>query len=170
MDRFRQRRGAQIGFLAAERLTVLDLPFGRFGIRISGTAIQELHFLPPETALRAPDSELAQRTADAILAWLDDPGRVPDLPLAARGTAFQRRVWQAICAIPPGVTRTYGALAQNLASAPRAVGQACGANPFPLLLPCHRVTAATGIGGFANAKDGWLIDAKRWLLAHEAGR
>lgn len=132
--------------------------------------MHELRFLPPDAALRAPDNELAKRTAEAILRWLDDPRVAPDLPFAAHGTPFQRRVWQALTDIPPGATRTYGALARTLGSAPRAVGQACGANPFPLFVPCHRVTAATGIGGFANAKDGWLIEAKRWLLAHEAGR
>lgn len=132
--------------------------------------MQELRFLPPDVELRAPGDELAQRTADAILRWLDAPGVVPELPFAARGTPFQRRVWQAITEIPPGATCTYGTLALALGSAPRAVGQACGANPFPLFVPCHRVTAATGIGGFANAKDGWLIEAKRWLLASEAGR
>ena len=87
--------------------------------------------------------------------------------LARTGTPFRQRVWAAISAIPRGRTATYGALAAQLGSAPRAVGQACGANPFPLIVPCHRVTAASGLGGFANAHDGWLLDVKRWLLAFE---
>ena len=62
---------------------------------------------------------------------------------------------------------TYGKLAADLGSAPRAVGQACGANPFPLIVPCHRVTSAAGLGGFANAREGWLLEVKRWLLAFE---
>lgn len=151
-------------------MTVLALPFGRFGIQISNGRVQALRFLPPEAELRPPIGDLAQRTTDSILRWLDDPTFVPELPFAAQGTTFQHRVWQAIATIPCGNTSTYGALARALDSAPRAVGQACGANPFPLFVPCHRVTAAAGIGGFANARDGWLIEAKRWLLANEGGR
>lgn len=148
--------------------SVLDLPFGRFGICIADDCIVELRFLPPDTPPRVPDGELARRTETAIHAWLEHPHGLPALPFARRGTAFQQRVWQLIAAVPAGETRTYGMLAHDLGSAPRAVGQACGANPFPLFVPCHRITAASGIGGFANAHDGWLIDTKRWLLEHEA--
>ena len=85
------------------------------------------------------------------------------------GTAFQQRVWGAIASIPRGHVRTYGDLARLLGSAPRAVGQACGANWFPLVVPCHRVTAAGGLGGFSNSADadGFHLGVKRWLLAHE---
>ena len=160
---------------ASKRVTrecdaVLALPFGPFGICLADERIEELCFLPPGTSLRPPRSELAHRTAVAIQAWLEDPASVEELPFSRRGTPFQQRVWHAICSIPAGETRTYGALAQELGSAARAVGQACGANPFPLLVPCHRVTAAAGIGGFANARGGWRIEAKRWLLAHEGRR
>ena len=86
------------------------------------------------------------------------------------GTAFQRRVWDRIAAIPRGETRTYGDLARMLRSAPRAVGQACGNNYFPLVIPCHRVVAAGGLGGFAHTSSGYLLDVKRWLLAHEQHR
>ena len=90
-----------------------------------------------------------------------------DLPLAPSGTGFQRRVWAEISAIPAGQTRSYGELARQLGSAARAVGQACGANPFPLIVPCHRVTSAQGLGGFAHSSGGWLLEVKRWLLRHE---
>jgi methylated-DNA-[protein]-cysteine S-methyltransferase len=78
-------------------------------------------------------------------------------------------VWARIAAIPRGETRRYGELAAALASAPRAVGQACGANWYPLIIPCHRVTAAGGLGGFARRDegDGFQTGVKRWLLAHE---
>jgi len=93
------------------------------------------------------------------------------LPLRPAGTTFQRRVWAAIAAIPNHQTRTYGEIARALHSAPRAVGQACGANPFPLVIPCHRVLASGGgLGGFARHGGGFLLDVKRWLLAHEQGR
>ena len=72
-----------------------------------------------------------------------------------------------ISAIEAGRTRSYGELARELRSAARAVGQACGANPLPLVVPCHRVLAAGGIGGFAHSEGGFLLEVKRWLLAHE---
>ncbi|MET0964601.1 MAG: methylated-DNA--[protein]-cysteine S-methyltransferase, partial [Noviherbaspirillum sp.] len=92
-----------------------------------------------------------------------------ELPLATVGTGFQQRVWSAIAAIPRGSVRTYGGIARLLGSAPRAVGQACGANWFPLVVPCHRVVAAGGLGGFSNSDDaaGFHLGVKRWLLAHE---
>jgi methylated-DNA-[protein]-cysteine S-methyltransferase len=76
-------------------------------------------------------------------------------------------VWNAIAAIPPGRTRTYTDLARTLKTAPRPVGGACGANRLPLVIPCHRVVAARGIGGFMNARSGSPLEVKRWLLRHE---
>ncbi len=149
---------------------VIPMPFGPFGVRTRGETVDELVFLPPDTPLLAPASPLAQQVAAELAAWLEDPDHVFELPLAARGTPFQRRVWAAIAAVPRGRCATYGALAQGLSSAPRAVGQACGANPFPLVVPCHRIVSAAGIGGFAGATGGHLLDAKRWLLAFEAVR
>ena len=87
-----------------------------------------------------------------------------DLPLAPSGTAFQRRVWDALRRIPLGATCTYGELAATTRSAARAVGQANGANPLPILIPCHRVVAAGGLGGY-SAPGG--LETKTWLLAHE---
>lgn len=88
-----------------------------------------------------------------------------DLPLAPHGSAFQLRVWAALRGIPAGETRTYGALAQQLHSAARAIGQANGSNPIPILIPCHRVIAAGGALGGYSGGDGPAT--KRWLLAHE---
>ena len=72
------------------------------------------------------------------------------MPLAPAGSGFRQRVWQAMQAIPVGETRSYGALARALGSAPRAVGGACGANPIPILIPCHRVVAGGGLGGYSG--------------------
>jgi methylated-DNA-[protein]-cysteine S-methyltransferase len=90
-----------------------------------------------------------------------------DLPLLVEGTEFQQHLWAALCEIPRGRTLTYGALAGRLGVDARAVGQACGDNRLPIVIPCHRVVAANGIGGFAHATGGYLLEAKRWLLAHE---
>jgi methylated-DNA-[protein]-cysteine S-methyltransferase len=70
-------------------------------------------------------------------------------------------------AIPAGQSATYGARAKRLGTAARAVGQACGANPLPILIPCHRVVAAHGLGGFMHSAAGAPLDVKTWLLAHE---
>lgn len=153
---------------AADFDAIIALPFGPFGIRVEDGEITELAFLPPDTPLRAPSDEITRAAAAALQAWVEDPHRPVALPLARCGTEFQQRVWAQIRAIPPGTTHTYGELAGGLGSAARAVGQACANNPFPLVVPCHRVTSASGLGGFAHARDGWLLDVKRWLLAHEA--
>lgn len=150
--------------------TVIATPFGAFGISTDASHVTALEFLPPGTPASAPRSPLAAHAAAQIEAWLRDPATPFDLPLAPCGTPFQRRVWAAISAIPRGEVLTYGAMARSLGSAARAVGQACGANPYPLVVPCHRVVSAAGIGGFANARDGHLIATKKWLLALEQTR
>jgi methylated-DNA-[protein]-cysteine S-methyltransferase len=106
-----------------------------------------------------------RKAARALQDYFDGAANAPDLPLAPAGTAFQQRVWAAMRAIPPGQTRTYGEIAREIGSTARAVGQACGANPIPILIPCHRVTAAAGaLGGFSGG-DGPVT--KQWLLDHE---
>ena len=87
-----------------------------------------------------------------------------DLPLAPHGSAFESRVWAAMQAIPYGETRSYGDLATAVGSAPRAVGRACGSNPIPIVIPCHRVLAKGGFGGYSG--EGGLA-TKRRLLALE---
>ncbi len=95
-------------------------------------------------------------------------GRVGiELPLNLAGTAFQRRVWAALQRIPAGETTTYGALAEELGTGARAIGQACRNNPCPIVVPCHRVVARQGLGGFAGDRSGRRLAVKRWLLRHE---
>jgi methylated-DNA-[protein]-cysteine S-methyltransferase len=89
-----------------------------------------------------------------------------DLPLTPARTGFQRRVREAMVAIPWGQTLSYGEIAHIAGGAPRAVGQACGANMLPLVVPCHRVLAANGIGGYSGGRG---LDTKRFLLAMEKG-
>ena len=123
-------------------------------------------------AERAPEmtaeNALAKSAVEQIQAYFADPEFVFSLPLRLAGTPFQQRVWQAISAICNGKTQTYGDIASALKNNPRAVGQACGANPYPLVVPCHRVVAANGgLGGFARHRGGFLLDIKRTLLQHE---
>lgn len=151
---------------------VVTAPFGAVGIRIEGLGtedecVAEILYLPPGTPAVAPKNRLAARAADQVAAYLRDPAAQFELPLKPVGTRFQRRVWERIAAIPAGEVQSYGAIAKALRSGPRPVGQACGANYFPLAIPCHRVVSSTGIGGFARNDDGFHVAIKRWLLAHE---
>lgn len=153
--------------MAAEFDAILAAPFGALGVRTEGDVIAEISFLPPGTKSLAPKNALATRASAQLTAYLADPKARFDLPLKPTGTPFQRKVWQAIATISAGRTLNYGEIARNLKSAPQAVGQACGRNPYPVVVPCHRVIGADSMGGFANARDGYLLDTKRWLLAHE---
>lgn len=127
-----------------------------------------ISYLPPAAETKAPENTLAERAARQLERYRDDPDAKFDLPLLIEGTAFQRRLWNALCEIPRGRTLTYGELARKLGGEARAVGQACGDNKLPIVIPCHRVVAADGIGGFAHSTGGYLLEAKRWLLMHEA--
>ena len=124
-------------------------------------------YLPPSVSTRTPANALAGRAARQLEQYRDDPNTHFDLPLLIEGTEFQRQLWNTLCEIPRGKTLTYGELAQRLGVDARAIGQACGDNRLPIVIPCHRVVAADGIGGFGHATGGYLLEAKRWLLMHE---
>ena len=146
----------------------VDFPKMKVAVATREERVVEIRYLPPSAAALGPQNALAERAARQLERYRDDPDAAFDLPLLIEGTVFQRGVWEAMRAIPRGRTRTYGELARELGGEARAVGQACGDNRLPIVIPCHRVVAADGIGGFAHATDGYLIEAKRWLLLHEA--
>ena len=149
---------------------VIAAPSFCIGVRCNESELLGVHYLAPCPEI-APQNALATEAVRQLYAYLADPDFVFNLPLHPSGTHFQRRVWQEIARIPCHQTRSYGELAKILRSAPRAVGQACGANPFPLIVPCHRVIAANGgLGGFARQNGGFLLDIKHWLLTHEGFR
>jgi methylated-DNA-[protein]-cysteine S-methyltransferase len=148
---------------------IVAAPFGAMGIRTEDGRVRELVYLPPHYEEKSAQDAVAEQAAVQVTRYFVDADFRFDLPLMEPGTEFQRRVWDTILAIPRGSVRTYGQLAKLLSSAPRAIGQACGANWFPLVIPCHRVTAAGGLGGFSNSNDenGFQLTVKRWLLRHE---
>jgi methylated-DNA-[protein]-cysteine S-methyltransferase len=149
----------------------LRTPFAVLGIRIAGSALTGVEYLPLSERAMTPTAALAERSCRQIERFLDDPQFRFTLPLAPAGTLFRRRVWHALSAIPVGESRTYGEIARKLASAPRAIGGACGANPIALIIPCHRVVGSQGsLGGFMGVTEGNPIDIKRWLLTHEGYR
>ncbi len=94
--------------------------------------------------------DLLEQAKAQLVAYFDGRTKSFDLPLVPAGTHFQRRVWHLMESIPCGETRSYGAMAKDLNSAARAVGMACGANPIPVIIPCHRVLAANGMGGYSG--------------------
>jgi methylated-DNA-[protein]-cysteine S-methyltransferase len=148
----------------------LPTPFAVLGIRIEEDWVTDIEYLPVDTLPVKPRGALAKEVCDQLSAYVRDPRFAFDLSLHIGGTLHQRRVWRAIEAIPSGTTRSYADIAAELNSAPRAVGQACGANRLPIVIPCHRVIARNGgLGGFMNASDGMPLSIKRWLLSHELG-
>lgn len=114
---------------------VLAAPSCRLGARFTGAALTELDFLPPDTPASRRLDHRARALARELDAYWQDPGHAFDLLYVPQGTPFQLRVWRALLQIPPGQPTTYGALARTLGTAPRAVGQACGANPLPIIIP-----------------------------------
>jgi len=146
---------------------IVAAPGFALGVQCDDDQITGIDFLEPRPE-QAPTTPLAAEAVRQLKAYIADPGFVFGLPLRPAGTTFQRRVWEQISAIPCGQTNTYGQLAKNLKNAPRAVGQACGANFYPIVIPCHRVIATGGgLGGFNRERGGFLLDVKRWLLDHE---
>jgi AraC family transcriptional regulator of adaptative response/methylated-DNA-[protein]-cysteine methyltransferase len=164
--------GARIAY------SIADSPLGRLLVAATVKGVCFVALRERDTELVAalesefPNAERIVRDDDAILPALQAVldylhGRSPhvDLPLDVRATAFQRRVWQGLLAIPPGETRSYGELADELGApgASRAVGSACANNPVALVIPCHRVTRADGgLGGYR-----WGVAAKKALLERE---
>lgn len=148
---------------------VFALDFGRLGLLASDGVVVELAYLPDAVPPRPPRCALGREVQAQLQAYCRDPGHRFDLPLAPAGSPFQRRVWKLLGEIPRGSTLSYGEAARLLDSAPRPVGQACRANPFPPLVPCHRIVGAAGIGGFAGAGDPAdpRVAIKLWLLRHE---
>lgn len=146
---------------------VVSLPFGAIGISMEEGKLRGIEYLDQKLRNYCRDAPGLDRVLRQIETYLKDPTRGFDLELRLHGSPFQQRVWQALCTIPSGKTLTYGELAMHLESGARAVGGACRANPCPLVIPCHRVVARRGLGGFAGETSGRKLAIKRWLLRHE---
>jgi len=145
-------------------------PFATLGITATDTHVTGIRFLAPSVrALAPPRGTIAFLACVQLQEYLDDPKFRFDLPIRLGGTRHRIAVWEAMQRIPAGKVRTYGDLAKELQSSARAVGGACGANPIPVVVPCHRIIGASGaIGGFMGAStEGFELGIKRWLLEHE---
>ncbi|MBS0289963.1 MAG: methylated-DNA--[protein]-cysteine S-methyltransferase [Proteobacteria bacterium] len=149
--------------------TIINTPIGLIGIQCCDSKLSAIHFLDqhiiPLPSAKPP--EKVREIAKKIEGFFSKATSLTDLPHVAKGTAFQKKVWRALCKIPLGQTRTYGELAKRLSTSPRAVGMACRTNPLALVIPCHRVVGVTTLGGFCGKRSKVII--KEWLLAHERG-
>ncbi len=155
------------GPAAGRAETRYAVPFAVLGIATNGEAVTSLRYLPRNTLPVAPHDRVAARACREIERYLADPAYCFTVPYRLEGTPFQRRVWREIAKLFPIKTTSYGDIARRLGTAARPVGGACGANPVPLIVPCHRVLAAGGMGGFMGGKKSFPLSVKRWLLQHE---
>jgi methylated-DNA-[protein]-cysteine S-methyltransferase len=144
----------------------LDSPVGRLALEADGETLTSLRWAGAEE--RAPNAEPSPVLREArrqLEGYFARKLKTFDLPLAAKGTDFQKNVWKMMCKIPYGETATYGGIAIALASGARAVGTACGRNPIPIVVPCHRVLGSgRNEGGFSGGQG---LPTKRKLLALE---
>jgi methylated-DNA-[protein]-cysteine S-methyltransferase len=164
-------RGLGTDKAASAYAAKLRAPFAVLGIRTGNGAVTGITYLPLTERAIAPANALAERACRQLERYLDDSQFRFTLPLAPAGSVFRRKVWDALSEIPLGQSRTYGEIARRLATAARAVGGACGADPIALVIPCHRVVASKGaLGGFMGVTEGDPIAIKRWLLTHEGYR
>ena len=151
--------------MGAFQQTTMESPLGQLSVVASGDAIVRL-LIGDNGAVDANETPLLLEVRAQLEAYFARRLRRFDLPLVPAATMFQQRIRDFMLSIPSGETRSYGEAASSLGSAPRAVGQACGRNPIPVIVPCHRIIAAAGrIGGFSGG-DG--LPTKRRLLALEA--
>lgn len=146
---------------------VMESPIGRLAIYTQHGKVTRVDYGVRREVTAVLADPLQKKIKQQLLAYFARPTTRFHLPLALQGTPFQKKVWQTLQAIPVSQTLSYGELAERLQTSARAVGNACRANPIPLIVPCHRVVAKNGIGGFSGATRGSSIDRKRWLLKHE---
>lgn len=137
------------------------------GVRVSDTAVTAIDLLAGNGSPYPAQTAIARAAVEQLLSYFQDPLYRFSLPIVTAGTPFQRKVWDALRHISPGETRSYSELARQLGSGPRAIGGACRANPLALVIPCHRVVAAKGLGGFMGVASGDELEIKQYLLAHE---
>ena len=145
------------------RSASFESPLGLVTVKSTGGSIVRLKW-GRGTHQKQPETQELRDAIQQLRAYFAGQLSEFDLPLDVTGTDFQKAVCQAIRDIPMGETRTYGDLAKTLGASAQAVGNACGANPIPIIIPCHRVLSATSLGGFSGSGG---IESKVWLLRHE---
>jgi methylated-DNA-[protein]-cysteine S-methyltransferase len=146
---------------------VINVPFGAVSIYIESNHVIGIELFSVPQQVREAVGQFGRYYARQMSMYFEEANSSFDISYYLLGTPFQNRVWRAISKIPAGEVLTYSELAHQIGSGPRAVANACGANKIPLLIPCHRVVAKNGLGGFMQGVDGGLR-IKEWLLEHES--
>jgi len=162
-----QNRNAGPGASGKLMIAIVKTPLGYLGISISNAGVSSVDYLGTGLRSSSVKEELPLRVVRQIRKYFKSPKHEFDLPLDLAGTPFQKKVWRKLQKIPVGQTCTYGQLAKQLGTASQAVGNACRANPVPIIIPCHRVVSANGLGGYMGKTKGRSTDIKQWLLNHE---
>jgi methylated-DNA-[protein]-cysteine S-methyltransferase len=142
---------------------IIQTPIGKLGISTVGQLLARLDFLTDDRALIDSNEEIIDSIVSQLNQYFQCPSFQFDIPYQLQGTSFQNRVWQTVSKLPMQKTVSYGNLANKLKTGARAIGNACRANPLPILIPCHRVIAQGNLGGYKGKE----ISIKKWLLNHE---
>lgn len=140
----------------------LKTPIGWLKIQEKNGKLVDIEILTRKPTTKQTPAAWELKAEAALLKYFQGKNKKISLPVNALGTDFQQRVWQALQNIPFGQVKTYGQLTKELNSSARAVGNACRANPVPIVIPCHRVIAVSGIGGYSGKTAGPVLDRKRW--------
>jgi|WetSurMetagenome_2_1015567.scaffolds.fasta_scaffold48160_3 methylated-DNA-[protein]-cysteine S-methyltransferase len=147
--------------------SVIDSPVGKIGIKVANKKLVTLAFIKNDVPLLNSTSEFAHNVVQQLNLYFANPKYVFDIPLYLKGTPLHQRIWRRMLRIPSGTTVTYNDLAKQFDTNARVIGNACRANPVPIIVPCHRVVATNGPGGYCGKTKGEMLNIKMKLLAHE---
>lgn len=142
-------------------------PVGVLGVSVKEECLLAIDYLSNRYKPRSTTIPYAKEVLTQLKHYFNDPAFEFDVSLSRQGTDHQQRVWRSLVKIPNGKTISYGKLASRLHSGARAIGNACRHNPVSIIVPCHRVVAANGPGGYGGAVNGVILQRKLWLLEHE---
>lgn len=153
-----------------EDFAIIQTPIAKFGLYAKGDVLIKAEWVLDKRSVRQPETEFLGNILQQLINFWQGSLLFYSAPMLRQGTVFRNKVWEELCRIPAGQTRTYADLSAILVSSPRAIGGACRHNPFPLLIPCHRVVSTSGLGGYSGETIGELPGIKQKLLALEAFR
>lgn len=154
------RPSAKMGQDLSYVASLPNSPVGPLSVVVQGGAVVRLEW----SVVDGESDPVSTEAVSQLAQYFAGERQAFDLPLAPQVSDFQKKFGAALCAIPFGETRTYGHLAREMGVPAQAVGQACGANPIPIIIPCHRVLGANSLGGFSGAGG---VEGKVQLLRHE---
>jgi methylated-DNA-[protein]-cysteine S-methyltransferase len=146
---------------------VIASPIGKLGLTIVNNKLTKIVFLPSKVSLFCTKSSATKQFIAEIKKYFRNPRLGFKLSTQTKGTPLQQKIWRTIKKIPCSKTVTYGELAQKIGTNPRVIGNACRRNPIPIIIPCHRVVATTGYGGYCGSSHKDFLKIKKWLLNHE---